>query len=229
MSQPPKITLRSLGLIGLLGSVGGAINGWLCYTTIQVPVQVLGAGPETAAEPMAPAFSWYIVPVGAAHGGLLASVSVSMAVWLFKRHRLLRIAGVPLTGWLAGWLSFIPVGFSAVMSLAGIQAALSASGVWEALVWPSHWSGWESFWQPYLHFGFVGALYYLFLNLCRQLSQKRLPVHLLIGSLSGSLGSLLWWIEQEPWYFSLIQGTIWGSLVGFGVWRVRGHGASGVD
>ena len=64
------------------------------------------------------------------------------------------------------------------------------------------------------------ALLYLFLNLCRQLSQKHLSVHLLIGSLSGSLGSLSLWVElQSWWYFSLIHGTIWGALVGFGVWK----------
>ena len=111
------------------------------------------------------------------------------------------------------------MGFLAVMSLAGVPAALSASGVLDALAWPSHWD--NGLWQPFVYFGFVGSLYYGFLSLCRQLSQKRLSVHLLMGSLSGSLGSLLLWVEREPWYFSLIHGTIWGALVGWGVWRAQ--------
>ena len=215
MSEKIKINVRSLGLIGLLGGVGGAINAWLCYTNIH------GEPPED------PDFLWSIAPIlwillGALHGGLLASVSISMTTWLFKRHWFLRIAGFPLTGWLSGWLSCIPIMFSMTVSMS--RGALSASGVWEALTWPLQvWPRfvWETLWQPYFFFGFVGSIYYFFLSLCRQLSQKHLAVHLLMGSLSGSLGFLLLWVEREPWYFSLIHGTIWGALVGWGVWRAQ--------
>lgn len=73
--------------------------------------------------------------------------------------------------------------------------------------------------RPYLYFGLVGVVYFLLLGACRWLSAKSLSVHALMGSLSGTLGSLYWWIAWGPWYFSVLHGTIWGSLVGFGVWR----------
>lgn len=78
---------------------------------------------------------------------------------------------------------------------------------------------------PYMFFGAVGFAYYLLLNLFRQFSAKRLIVHLLMGSLSGCLGSLWVWVTLQRWYFSPLHGTIWGSLVGFGVWRAvrEGH------
>ena len=80
MSATPNITLRSLGLIGLLGGVGGAINAWLDAETL-----LLG---ETPGELLAdvPSFFFFGVLPRAGGGGLLALVSVSMAVWLFKRH-----------------------------------------------------------------------------------------------------------------------------------------------
>lgn len=89
----------------------------------------------------------------------------------------------------------------------------------EAITWPLHERIQEtalSLWQV---FGLVGLLYCGALSLLRQgLSSKRW-VHLLMAITSGSVGSLWWWISYKPWYFSLLHGTIWGSLVGYGVWR----------
>ena len=99
MGEQPRITLRGLGLIGLLGSVGGAINAWLCYANFPVPV---GSGEKNGN------FSWHIIPAGAVHGALLAISTVALAAFLMRRNRFLRWTGIPIVGWFSGWLSLHP-------------------------------------------------------------------------------------------------------------------------
>lgn len=81
-SQPQKIGARALGLVGLLGGLGGAINAWLCYAKLPVPV----IGPEIAGASSPIEFSSYVVLGGAGHGALLAFVSVGLAIILWGRH-----------------------------------------------------------------------------------------------------------------------------------------------
>ena len=205
-----KITARGLGLIGLLGGAGGAINAWLCYARFPVPV---GYDADLA-------FSWQIIPAGLTHGAVLAVASVGLATSLWTSAWPVRLVGAPVVGWLAGWLSFISIqlyiSFTPIMESTG---GLTRDEVLGALVWPFRALSIETLWIPYPHFGLVGLGYYFLLNICRQLLATRLAVHLLLGSVSGALGSWWWWMSYKPWYLSLLHGTLWGSLVGFGVWR----------
>ena len=193
-----KLTKHALGLVGLLGGVGGATNAWLCYANLPVPA---GYG----------SFEWHIIPAGAMHGASLAMIAVGATRLLWDRSVLIRWLGLPVVGWVSGWLSYIPIGLS-----------VGTERHWfNVLFWPfvNHPQVGESLLGLWEYFGFVGAVYYALLNLWRRLTERRLPLHLVMGSLSGCLGSLWCWVSFKPWYFSFLHGAIWGSLVGFGVWK----------
>lgn len=124
----------------------------------------------------------------------------------------MRLVGLFIAGWVSGWLSWVSLGPT-------IDDHVSGKAFLDAFVQPFELKL-ESLWSPYSFFGCVGFVSYFFLNLCRQLVAKRLTVHLVIGGLSGFLGSLWFWTAlTQQWYISLLHGTIWGSLVGFGVWK----------
>lgn len=217
-----RIDLRSLGLIGLLGGLGGAINAWLCYAKIPVPVSEHGD------------FSWYIIPAGALHGSLLATITVGGVALLWNRKWRLRSVGPFLVGWVSGWLAFIPIYIYISWDSSGLsvwgpptERVLKITDVFNSLIWPIGYGQGEDLWGrlwmplaiPYAYFGLVGLAYSFSLNLWRQLSSRDLWSHLLVASGAGFLGSLWWWISYTPWWFSLLHGTIWGSLVGFGMWK----------
>lgn len=202
---------RALGLIGLLGGLGGAINASLCYF-------------QQASD-----FSWDIIPAGAVHGALLAVVTIAVFNALSKRGTLVRWLGVPLSGWLAGWLSFISFGLyiASKKDMWWLNAQAGSSGltpkeILENLFWPfTERAGVERLWMPYAYFGLVSALWYASLIACLSRTFRRPWPQMLLGALSGALGSLWWWSDFKPWYFSLIHGTIWGALVGYGIWRAQ--------
>src|SRR3989338_354650 len=180
-----KSTTRSLGLIGLLGGLGGAINAWLCYAKMPVPVND------------DPSFAWHVIPSGALHGVVLTLIPIGCARILQKKRLLIKLLFAPCVGWFSGFVSWLPLGAS--------------------LKLPMYEFSFEWLWWPYAYFGFVGLLLYVllvFLTGCEQVRKDHLLLCLLIGIVSGSLGSLWWWSGWRPWYFSLIHGTIWGSLVG---------------
>ena len=186
-----KISWRSLGLIGLLGGVGGAINAWLCYAKFPVPI-----GED-------PALSWHAIPAGGVHGSLLALVCVGLPVLLENERLLIRLIGVPLVGWCAGFISWIP-----------LNASLGFG-------W-SHYveRGWDILWWPFPYFGLVGVVYALLVLLAEEfIANHRRIAYPIICSVSGVLGSLLWWMGWKPWWFAVLHGAIWGLLVGFGVWK----------
>ena len=194
---------RAFGWIGLLGGIGGAINAWLCYAKFPVP-----------ANKYIDDFPWHIIPAGAVHGAILAAISVGFAVLFWERRSLTRWVGLLAIGWLSGYLSYLPLNLSLFIP--------SEKNVFRALILPFG-SLREALLMPYQTFGFVAFSCYFFLNICRQLFNKRLPVHLFIGILSGCVGSLWWWIVCEHWYLSLLHGTIWGALVGYGFWKTQQH------
>ncbi|MBI4354451.1 MAG: hypothetical protein HY595_04365 [Candidatus Omnitrophica bacterium] len=201
MGETMKMPPRSLALIGLLGGVGGMVNAWHCYS-----IKILD-------------FSWSIIPAGFCHGMVLAVVSVLGAVLFLKRAWGVRLVGLPVVGWLAGWWSGIPLWLHYFWTTPPIFKGEVAGMTWSKIVRAFIWPFGGGIWQPYFWFGLVGAAYYALLNLSQQLTSKRLMTHLMMGIISGILGSLWWWISSKMGYLSVVHGTIWGSLVGFGVWK----------
>jgi hypothetical protein len=57
ISHRMKISARSFGSICLLGGVGGAINAWLCYA--RIPVPIMGVAIFSKASPYD--FQWRIL------------------------------------------------------------------------------------------------------------------------------------------------------------------------
>lgn len=202
--------MSRLALIGLFGIIGGAASTWFWYAKLPIP----GYGDHVG---------WSVVPAGAIHGGLLAVFSVGVAATLWESRRLIRWLGLPLAGFLSSWFSVIPLQiYNTGPSLGEIAWAF----VWPiqvlfgGLVFGMPLSGLVI---PFVWFGFAGSFYYFLLNICRQLTSDRLVIHLLMGSLTGWVSSLCWfaWAEMEfsPWHVHVLHGAIWGSLVGFGVWK----------
>jgi hypothetical protein len=165
-------------------------------------------------------FSWHILPAGIVHGGLLALITIGSALVLWKRSLRARWAGIPLVGWIAGWLSSIPIQLYIGSTSLGVgDPGLTWQKAWR-VIWPFEFSL-QSVWMPFCEFGLVAVVYHIGLLLYRRRSPMGLAAHLLLATLSGILGSLWWWAGWEPWYFSLLHGPIWGSLVGFGAWKSR--------
>lgn len=183
---------RRLLAVGLLGAVGGAVNGWLCWAKIPVAVSDTNLVID---------FRWLVIPGGAIHGAALAALSVGAAAALARRWLPLRLAAAPVVGWVVGYLSWIPL------------ARWAAGATWaESLLWTSG-RGLEQVWVPFAHFGLVAGLLYLFLA-----AGVRRPA-LAFGAAvaAGVLGSLWWWIVWERWTFALLHGVVWGALVGAGL------------
>ena len=194
------LTARSFGRIAVFGALGGAINAWLCYAQLPVPIMSEG-GMLSGPSPLD--FTWTTIPGGAGHGAILALLAVMLATRLARHPLPIRIAASAAAGWVAGWLSWIVLSF-------GMQIA-----EWpETLVWPFR----QEWWGPWLQFGLVTAIYTAALSLRSGWPGARLVPHLLCGIVSGVAGSLWWWIMSKPWYFSIIHGTIWGALVGYAAW-----------
>lgn len=188
--------------VGLFGALGGATNAYLCYARLPVPVEGN------------PAFAWHVIPAGAVHGGALALGAFALAALLSQQPLRLRLAAAPLVGWMAGFVSWIPLNRSA------FDEPWSKSATW-----PFHegWSG--AILGPFMYFGLVTLLYYLCLVLfCGR--ARSLGAHVLYGGTAAFLGSLWWWSSMEPWYFSFLHGGIWGAFVGTGVWTAQRRGAT---
>ena len=194
----PTASIRIAGLfsIAFLGAIGGAINAALCYAKIPVAAAVDKN------------FDWQVIPAGAVHGAILAGVAVGVACLLTGKAVWLRLLTAPFAGWVGGYLSWVPLN------------PLVFDKPWsKSLSWPiGEATGIGLLFITFLYFGFVTAIYYVCLSL-GGLSQRGLGVHLLYACTAGIAGSLWWWIGWKPWYLSLLHGTIWGMLVGYGTWR----------
>lgn len=209
VSPPTFRPVSSLLTVAGLGGCGGAVNAFWCYA--KFPVGISG-GMD---------FAWTIIPAGAAHGALLALCVMAGVILLQRRPRTLQWLGILLAGWLTGWLSFIPIHLY-ILSVG--STALTRADLLKAL-WPYE-ATIGTLWAPYSTFGLVALFSFGGLILWRPLTTPRLSRQLLIGSLSGTAGSLWWWSVYGPWYLCLLHGTIWGSLVGLGVWQSRSHSAA---
>jgi hypothetical protein len=178
--------------VGLAGALGGATNAWLCHAQIPVFVGVH--------------FKWYVVPAGAIHGAVLAFGAFGVALFLLKQTPLVRIAAAPVVAWTTGYLAWIPLNSPAF------------NEPWlKSLRWPFQETWMTAVFAPFLNFGLVALLYYLFVSflLARTSSFGR---HLLCATAAGVLGSLWWWIYWDYWYLSLLHGVVWGACVGTAAW-----------
>ncbi len=184
---------RAMLALGLGGALGGAVNAWLCYAGIPVPVEHK-------------TFTWQVIPAGAVHGAVLAVVALGLGTALSRRPVGLRLLAALPVAWAAGYLSWIPL------------AHVVFEWPWsKSLTWPLH-DGWGStLLEPLRYFGFVTLLY--FAAVAFWLARGSRPTaHAALAVIAGCLGSLWWWIEIEPWYFSVLHGAIWGAFVGAGAW-----------
>ena len=81
---------------------------------------------------------------------------------------------------------------------------------------------------PLQYFGLVALLYYLAIALWLA-RERRLAAHVTGAAVAGIFGSLWWWISFGPWYFSVLHGAIWGTLVGVGAWTTRRSSGAVLD
>jgi hypothetical protein len=189
---------QTLMRAGLAGAIGGAVNGALC---------VLG-WPVAAADSKV-TFSWLVILGGCAHGCALALIAVAAAAYGRDLATPRRWAVSLLVGWIAGYVSWVPLDISL------------GTAVPKALMWPVAEVSplVAALWLPFLYFGGVAALWYLWLS--RRSGEDSVRASMLAASGAATAGSLYWWISWHPWYFSPLHGTIWGCLVGFAV--ASGH------
>ncbi len=220
-----RLPLRFLPLIGVLGAVGGAANAWLFW--IGWPV----------AHSVFPGLTQGIIVAGACHGALLALISVGSLPSGWFDHRLPWALGPIFRGWIAGWLSFIPIQpYVLVASNTGWWDGLgntpdvgwSWGKVAFAVFWPMQDPGGAR--RPYVHFGCVALLYAGLLQFALPRTSGRLLMHVLFGTVSGVVGSIgWWWFLWQSWDCSVLHGVIWGLLVGAGVWASQQTAATRLE
>ena len=199
------LTNPSLWRAAVAGGVGGGANATLCYLRLPVAVQ------ESAVS-----FHWHVIPAGFAHGAMLALIAVAGLQFVEGRRAALRWCGAPIVAWFAGYASWIPLDIS-VANRSFVQH----------LSWPAE--GESSLisvlWSPLPYFGGVAGLLYLSLLLAGR-AAGRPWVAIAASITAGTLGSLWWWIEWGPWYFSLLHGSTWGVLVGLALSRTAQTGVA---
>ena len=207
MSEKGQINIKSLGSIGLLGGLGGAI-AWAPY--------------QSSPDSFGIDLGWNVFIVGAAKGSLLALTIVGPAGALWQRKAVTRWIAIPIVGWISSWLSHIPI--MGYLDLWALQHSnRPAEVLLNVISWPFITAGLPIRTQPlwgflWPHLYFVGHMYFYLLTIRRVFSSKKLWVHIVAASASGSVGSLLWG-GRDMVLFTVFGGTIWGSLVGFGVWK----------
>lgn len=180
--------------VGLFGGLGGAANAWLCFA--ERPVAIKDD----------PVLHWHVIPAGAAHGAILAASAFGIAEAVRSKRVVVRLGLAAPLAWVAGYVSWIPLNRS-VFDEPWAKTSL----------WPFDAGALLALYRPLPYFGLVALVYYL--CLCFRKSHDGLGTHLLAAVSAGILGSLWWWIGWEPWFFSLLHGTLWGVLVGFGAWK----------
>jgi hypothetical protein len=201
--MPRASGFRDLAAPVGLAAVAGAANAAACW--LQWPAAVPDSGDV---------FRWHLVPAGAAHGAVLAALAL-------VGHRVLRgapfavrwLAG-PIVGWLAGYLSWIPI----AASIGAEHGPLGLVG------WPFDGVQ-QALLAPFQGFGLVAALYY-WSRLLREHNPGPAWAAQLAGVASGALGSLWFWIEMETWYLSLLHGAVWGLLASQSAGTSRNHSSA---
>ncbi|MBI4597752.1 MAG: hypothetical protein HY737_05035 [Candidatus Omnitrophica bacterium] len=230
-----KLSWRSLGVIGLLGGLGGAMGGRLIYVMlpdVRLPIQVAGVHSW---------YAWRVIIGSALHGAILAALSVRVATAFFNREPRSQWGGALVAMGLASVLPWIPLWTAFCLNEPHRGDILYS---WFLPFDPpsqgaSFFIGWfvnrfpDAIWSQLLYrlisppmffvfypvtWGFGGFSYYVWLTLWRGLARRQLPLHLLMASFSGCLGMIPLAVIARQWGPTLICGLWWGVLVGFGVW-----------
>lgn len=178
-----------IGKLLLFAAGGGAVGGALNA------LHALYAFRENLA--------WHIVPAGMVHGALLAGLSIFCARWVASQRLALRLTMPAVEGYFIGYVTFLPIALSAHFDLSFFWFGQED----QALYWP--------WWA----FGLVASLACLAWGSARLITSRHAIAHMAAGSGAGVLGSLWWWSSWEDSPYSLLHGTIWGCLVGLGVWQ----------
>ncbi len=187
----PK-TARLLAWAAAGGCLGGGLNAAHALLTISEDLK------------------WHIVPAGALHGGLLALLSLASARLLLRRPPWQGILGLPVLGWVCGYLTFFPLALSAGFDLPNFYL-FRGSNLLDS----------PGFIWPYTAFGLVALIAAFLWGLLAWIEREGRAWHLAAGCLAGTLGSLWWWITWEHPFYSLLHGCVWGLLVGWGVLRAK--------
>lgn len=181
----------------LLWSLGGALNAAHCLIFL---------------SSREPSLKWHLVPAGALHGLVLAAVPVLLAFYLENKNVLARVLGLLAAGYFSGWISWIFLGWS-------LEGKWDVSYLW--VPFRSGFSAGDSLISPFSCFGLVGSFYYLFLAGFHKIREPKIPIHVLIAAVSGMAGSLWFWSEIKPLYFSVLHGAVWGIFTGLGTSRLK--------
>ena len=213
---------RGLALIGLLGGFGGAIVAYLSGTS-----EWLSYDLQRFALPL-----WVIIGTEAIPRGFITALTVFVAGRCAGRDRIMWFVGLYVVGWSWSCLyailstltpfvfELLPIGptvkpvvdlrFHLLLPMAFVWLLLPFS-----LLFP--WGfGLTTVWV-----GLGGVTYYCGLTTIMLDHRMRgLAGHILLASLSGWLSYLPWLTTlHKPWHDAVLYGTIWGALVGFGVWK----------
>jgi hypothetical protein len=163
------------------GACAGALNATLCYAGIPVSVSD---------------FDWHLIPAGAVHGAILAAgayLSRRGSQTISSTHVMSRAL---LAGWLAGYFSWQP-------------SRMSLEGTAGLVLWPFDSSWIAVAFGPLQYFGLVVLISALMPTRWTVMCARKTTT-LLAFIAAGALGSLWWWIEIGPWYYSVIHGSFWG-------------------
>jgi hypothetical protein len=207
-----KLKLLFIPLV--FAGIAGGINGFLCFAKFPI---IAGRGSNTFD------FDWQIIPAGAMHGAILAFFSIGPAILMFGKSRVVGSVFAPVLGYMAGKYSI-----AALMEGIDSSHSIFTGAFWKGLTIFDVWKfiripfqpvdKLSELWIVISWFGLVALIYFVLLSLAKQLFARNLAVQTVAAITSGILGSLWFWISFGPWYFSLIHGTIWGTLTGFGLW-----------
>lgn len=190
----PAGPMTRLVRVALCGAMAGAVNAWLCYAGLPVPV----------IERNSSNFEWHVIPAGAVHGGVLAALVFGAAILASTRPIAFRMGAALPLGWLVGYISWIPLS----------RSALDRS--WpESFFWALEDQDWTQVFAPFAYFGLVAVFYYVWLT-ARGLKTVHAWENVAGACAAGTLGSLWFWLIYEHWYFCVLHGVIWGVLVGLG-------------
>ncbi|HET6438250.1 MAG TPA: hypothetical protein VFG59_09330 [Anaeromyxobacter sp.] len=175
--------------VGAAGGVGGALNATHALV-------LLGQKYE---------FAWHLVPAGFAHGALLAAVAFLAASLAHPLPLPGRLLGVPLAGWIAGFVAWGPLSAST-----GLRFLPEPPG--------------QLLLMPFFEMGLVASLAYAGWAVAGRLRSTRLFLHLAVGVSAGILGSATFWLAWEnaaAWKSFPLHGAVWGLWVGLATYRFR--------